>query len=234
MPRHRFSGWGVPRLHGNVVRQGCCVPSGVPRRRKAVLASAWDAVLFSGARSSVATRDRLLPRNVVRFPATCRPGRRGAQGAAHGWNEVEVVGDPPPPRNPLRDVLLFRALVLRRAAGSRDVACRSTYGVRSQRRGPGKPPCRPVPPEKSQARVCGSSGTSTPLRGSGIRGRGDSVPSRSFRPIDIQGGRRSGSARARRGLHGLLGLPAGCAGGSRRGGVQPPLVDLDGRFSASR
>jgi len=174
-----------------------------------------------------------FPGNVVRSPGHAGPGRRVLKVPHMGGTRWKWSAILPPSANPLRDVLLFRAL--------RTTPCRRIRGrgvpvdVRGAVRrggGPGNPPCRPVPPEKSQGaglRLLGNFGP--PLCGAALRiyravhwssGRSTS-----------RGGRRSGSARGRAEIHGILDSRWEVAGGSSLRGVQPPCGDLDGAFSAA-
>jgi glutamine amidotransferase len=72
-----------------------------------------------------------FPGNVVRFPGEMPARRGGVLKVPHmGWNEVEVVGDPPVLRGiPSGTYFYFVHSYYAVPQDPGDVACRSTYGV---------------------------------------------------------------------------------------------------------
>jgi glutamine amidotransferase len=72
-----------------------------------------------------------FPGSVVRFPVDMPSGDGGVLKVPHmGWNEVEVVGDPPALRGiPSGTYFYFVHSYYATPEESGDVVCRSTYGV---------------------------------------------------------------------------------------------------------
>ena len=186
---------------GNVVRQGL-----LPFLREYLAADrpflgicVGMQLLFSGSEEFGRHEGiGFFPGNVVRFPGDMPARDGGALKVPHmGWNEVEVVGDPPALRGiPSGTYFYFVHSYYAVPSVPGDVACRSTYGVPfAAAVGRGKPPCRPVPPREEPGRgPAASSGTSAAFARK-PQLRGDIVPFQVIPAIDIQGGRRSGCAR---------------------------------------
>lgn len=130
-----FPGVGAFRdCMGNVVRQGL-----LPFLREYLEADrpflgicVGMQLLFSGSEEFGRHEGiGFFPGNVVRFPGDMPAPERGVLKVPHmGWNEVEVVGDPPVLRGiPSGTYFYFVHSYYAVPRDPGDLACRSTYGV---------------------------------------------------------------------------------------------------------
>jgi glutamine amidotransferase len=130
-----FPGVGAFRdCMGNVVRQGLlpflrdCLVSDRPFLGICV----GMQLLFSGSEEFGRHEGiGFFPGNVVRFPGDMPAGDGSVLKVPHmGWNEVEVVGDPPALRGiPSGTYFYFVHSYYAAPEDPGDVVCRSTYGV---------------------------------------------------------------------------------------------------------
>ena len=130
-----FPGVGAFRdCMGNVVRQGL-----LPFLRDYLVSDrpflgicVGMQLLFSGSEEFGRHEGiGFFPGNVVRFPGDMRAGDGSVLKVPHmGWNEVEVVGDPPALRGiPSGTYFYFVHSYYAAPEDPGDVVCRSTYGV---------------------------------------------------------------------------------------------------------
>ena len=119
---------------GNVVRQGLLpfLREYLAEGRPFLGICVGMQLLFSGSEEFGRHEGiGFFPGNVVRFPGDM-PGRDGGvlKVPHMGWNEVEVVGDPPALRGiPSGTYFYFVHSYYAVPQDPGDVACRSTYGV---------------------------------------------------------------------------------------------------------
>jgi glutamine amidotransferase len=130
-----FPGVGAFRdCMGNVVRQGLLpfLREYLAEGRPFLGICVGMQLLFSGSEEFGRHEGvGFFPGDVVRFPCGMRAPDGGALKVPHmGWNEVEVVGDPPILRGiPSGTYFYFVHSYYAAPSVPGDVVCRSTYGV---------------------------------------------------------------------------------------------------------